>query len=426
MAFKELSKRELLRMDEKQRQNYEEQLARFRARCAFFERAEAQAKIAIPPVKPQLTPVTVLEGIDVRPFVKPEYTFTQTCPVVVPDLPNLPAITGEQRNPVLPVPPQKPTIKAMHIKGLEKRKPALPVVVKPVAPAMRRETFRPTIPHLPVPLKPKPVKKAFVWKEQAPPQLPVVAKPSFEIDLPLKPASIDLSHVQKLLPKPPIPKPVMRQFKPPARTSPDLPVVAVRHDTFKDYRKPEPVTLDLPKVAKPRIKIPPFKGIPTVLPNLPKPPRPSLKALAYSKPAATALSLPKATLPKSVEWVSRLSEKMPQAARPTLPRVVLPGLKTREFTKVERERPQLPIMTPLVVPDAYEKLKDLLSPEVRASMAARANSTGNMAAEDAFGKAPITTQASGSMTMTEETHGKASPTEDVARFGQTATDGTAL
>ena len=132
MAFRVLSGDELALLDEKQREQYENDLIIYQQRVAFVEQLELHENTKIEPYDPHLQSITVMDRIEKRDFTTPEYMVSLHPPVVKENIHVHPFTMIEMGAPILPELKARPEVNVKQVVVKDVSSPKLPLVNKPV------------------------------------------------------------------------------------------------------------------------------------------------------------------------------------------------------------------------------------------------------------------------------------------------------
>ena len=358
MAFRILSDDEIALLTDNERGHYERELDIYQKRVKFVERLEALENVSIPPYKPQLKSIPIVDVIDVKPFVKPEHKLSVRAPAVKPALRVTPFKKQKPINPNMPILSKQPAIKLRHIKKSEGIQPKLPQIDKLVPPAARFEKSEIKPPVLPAIAKPDIALKAYNRPGAIRPELPRVHNLRIQANMSLGALNIDYSGIKVDMPKVKVPGMELSSFVMPEKPKYNLPKAPVHFTGIKAYKKPEIAASELPAVSKPL-----FNG-----------------ARVYKKPEQIGVKLP--VLSKlhidtySFEEVSRVQTKLPELSDiapvnvtftnpefhpPELPAVAKPSVIVPAWGKPEQVKPILPrTLKPKIQPRIFDRPERLV------------------------------------------------------------------
>ncbi|GAE90693.1 hypothetical protein [Acetivibrio straminisolvens] len=366
MAFRILSDEEIALLDDEQRKRYEKEFAIYQQRVAFVEQLEAYENVRISPYEPKLKSITVIEGIEIKPYVSPKYTMSECEPVVKPKLQIKPFESGEPIVPDLPEISKPVDFNIKYTKKEESIEPQLLYVNKPVVPEAHFKKVEKEYTDLPVVPKISIVNKSYKGTAEVKPNLPAVIKPETPTDFSFEAASFNSSDIKAGIPDVFVPNIDLNPFVMPEKSSYSLPQVCVCLAEVKDFKKPEQRDTVLPKVAKPYVDVNYSKNGKTIQTSLPELFNISKVEIAFKKPEKSNAEIPvvvkpnanvgkfkktelnKVELPrKSKLDIQRMSFLQPKVQSSALPEVKRSEWKLQGFEKTELQAPVLPSIAKL-------------------------------------------------------------------------------
>jgi hypothetical protein len=375
MAFRILNDEEISLLDDNQRKQYENELDIYLKRVAFVERLEALENATIPPYEPKLQSIAVMNGIEVKPFTRPEYRLSVCDPIVKPDLHVTPFEMAEPIIPVLPKVSKGPDVHVEHIKKVEFIEPKLPSISRPATPAKCFEKAERKYPDLPEAYKLSVSVKSYKGLGEIKPNLPTVMKPATQTDFIFKSISIDSSDIKARIPDVFMPSIELNPLVMQKKAWHNLPEVSVHFAEIRDYRKPEQTGVVLPEVAKPHVNVHYIKNEKPIQANLPELCDIAQVKAAFKKPEKSDTKLPAVVKPsvnvrpfKKTELTGTCLPETPKISippmdysKPELQVAALPsiaklnsGMKT--FERLEHKNPDLPIVPKIsVVTNTFKK-----------------------------------------------------------------------
>lgn len=336
MAFKILTDNELELLTDKQRIQYENELAVYNERVKFVEQLEKLENVVIKPYKPKLTNIRIINTPAETTFKAPEYAVKITKPIKKLQLEytykNLTA-------PVKAVLPQHSKINNVpinHIKQMKQVKPVLPQISK-VTTSVK--------PFIKIELKTSPLPKnnkiyipstSFKKVEQIKLNLPTITK------------QINITS-----------KSPLTKFIVPEKPHPILPKSAVKLSNIKAYKKPEQAVLDLQKVTLPK-KTFSIRQIKISQAKLPEISHISPVAISFNKPNIKNTSLP--NIPKVMIPAYKFAKI--EHTSPVLPNVTKPNTVNLFFNKPKNQNISLPKIIKPVLPNISYKSLNKNIPEI--------------------------------------------------------------
>jgi hypothetical protein len=254
----------------------------------------------------------------------------------------------------------------------------MPKVTAPAKCTFKIERARPT---LPVVAKAEIAVKAYKRPEQKQPELPTIVKPRLQTNLIFKPVGIDHAGIRAGIPKIGMPRVAVPSFVAPKKSRLVLPNISVKVADVSPFRQPELSNIALPTVVKPNVNTVHFHGVKPIQPNLSEIPCVAPVKLTYKKPELLRTKLPlafKASIkihsiseikPVAVDMpkISKVSVHTPDFSKAksiavpkvnAVTKVLTPTVKIPSFAKIEHPVTGLPDRIVVVIPNAYETLKE--------------------------------------------------------------------
>lgn len=358
MSFKVLNNEELSLLDDNQRMQYEKEQAMYQQRVAFVEHLERLEDVQLEPYIPQLTPISVIDKIDVKSFKKAEYVMVTCNPIEKLNLQIKPFHKIEQIAPVLPLIPQMEDVCVNNIQKLERIKPVVPTITQPRA-----------------------VATEFKHLEAKRSKLPIIIGPSINLALHFDDLKDNLHHPQSKVPTISVFAAEVRPFKKPKKRNTELPNVikpiinvdyskgikpvkpflpefpTASHIAKADFHKPEQRPVNLQVVAKPTINVKSINKVERTTPNLPQISDISVPTKKIRRPKHAMSNLP--TIAKLK--IDSISFEAPKKTQLGMMEPLIPKGPEISFDMHKMNIPSLPEITVKDAPDAYAVLKKLIS-----------------------------------------------------------------
>lgn len=343
MAFRILSDEEIALLDDKQRIQYEKQLKIYQQRVAFVEQIEAYENVHIPPYKPKLESIPVIDEIEVKSFRRPEYELSACEPIVKPKLQVKSFDVAEPIAPVLPILSKPQGVRIKNIKKIDNIQPKLLSVSKPLSPQKNIKEVKIEQPDLPTVAKLNIAVKSYRGSGEIKPNLPNVVKPITSTDFDFKPFSFEAYDIKAGIPKVSKPNIELSTFVLPEKESHNLPKVTIRFTEVKEYKKPEKVNTVLPQVTKPNVDIKYSKNEKPIQTNLPELNNISQVKVAFKKPEKPNVQLPEVIKPSANVRVLKKTD----LTKPGLPKTSKVNMNSKSFLKPDIQTTALPTITKL-------------------------------------------------------------------------------
>lgn len=370
MAFKILTVDELELLTEKQRKNYDRELAIYNERVKFVEQIERLENAVITPYEPRLTAIPAVCEVPQNEFVEPEYVIVPNVPIAKPKLKVAAVHFGEPVTAVVPAHTIMKNVPVGRMKKVELDKPVLPIIFKAAAPAksfIKTEQQRPALPTI---VKISIPGNIFNVSEQANPDLPHVVKPQNFTELYFTPAALDSfvieannselampaievaaftapEFVVSILPKLEVEVPEVGTIESSQLESPVLPRVIVSKQLDVSFNYTGEMKAELPEVFCTPVEKVLFDepNIPNI--NLPTMPKPEIPTKEFLLSEHTVSELPMVGIPQTSVFIFH----EPEHKKPVLQTVVKPEVSSRLlFVAPEREKPVLQtVMKPIAM-----------------------------------------------------------------------------
>lgn len=397
MAFKVLDEEQMALFTDDQKKQYEEALERYNARAAFVERMDVLESVELTPHEPRLQEIALIGEIPESDYAAPEYT-VKTCVLAARPEPRFNTLELEGTiSADLPQYSKVAKVEVGHIKKVEAVQPQLPETVKvekvviEVDFAKREEPCIPdiTAPNVLTVFPEEPEKveavlpmvaicftdiKEYKKPEQAPNQKPRCRQRGFNLAALQSRGRFNLRGICQIDANASA-RLIARENKVPTVRKPNL--------TLKS-EKMEPVHAMLPELTNAKSVDVKFTKVELSETELPAIVRPKLlvhefTSVEYSVSDLSAVKGSRVKVREAQSFAYERRDRRPQlptvekisaadvvfkpikAAEPMITVAPISPVRVRSFAKVESKAGRMPGVAAVVIPDARERLKELLS-----------------------------------------------------------------
>lgn len=341
MAFKILTEDEIKLLTDKQRIQYENQLAIYNERVKFVEQLEKLENVEIKPYEPTLTCIPAVGLPPEKIFTAPLYDIKITEQVIKVQSKYDVVDFIKPAKAVLPECSKITNIKTDNLKAIEHVKPALPEINNAAASVKIFTKMESKSPILPKSKKVGMLGITFKKPQQAKPDLPAVIKPDNYANLDFTPVIIDNRAITANNPTAVTSQIALTKFVSPEKSQPVLPKLSVAFSDVKAFEKPEHTLSDLPKAVVPQ-DLPQqaalIKQTKISQANLPEISNISPVTASFNKPKIKDTQLPSILKVNAPECSFVKSEHNFTA----LPTVLKPQAVSKPFNMIQCQKPSLP------------------------------------------------------------------------------------
>lgn len=201
MVFKVLSEEEISLLNEEQKVKYEEERNVYQQRVDFVNRLEELEDAKVEQYKMEMASIEIIHDREINQYQNPEFVIKTSVPVKKPNLQVVSFKSLEQDKPVLPMIMKKPRIQVVYFHQKESVRKELPLISKPVASSRDFNEVKLGQIALPGVKKINMSMKTHKPITNEQPNLPVITKPSINLDRNLERLAISSNVNTKNLPE---------------------------------------------------------------------------------------------------------------------------------------------------------------------------------------------------------------------------------